>query len=905
MSTTLRSLIVRIGADWSDAQKNLKQAAKELKSAGKEMVSVGQTLTKSLTVPIAGVAAGMAAMTISAGKAADELITLSNKTGISTDQLQEMEYAARFIDVELETMTSSMIKLTKNMDNARRGTLEQKEAFEALNVEYKNADGTLRNAKDVWRDVINALGDMASEADRDAYALRLFGRSAAELNPLIVAGGDALDYYAQEAHDMGAVVSEESVTALGAFDDQMQQLQAVFKAAKSEIGAAFLPVFERLKPIIENKIIPAIKGLASWIGRVVEWFSELSPATQKMIGLAVGLAAAIGPLITIVGKVTLAISALASHAAAASAAMGAGKGLTGALTAFMGPAGAIALGIAALTVVIGAAVITYNQAKQAVEGMTEETKALITVCDDSKKAFEDQNALMDANAKLAEDLTNELFELNERENKSAEDKAKMASIVARLNTMYEGLNLSIDETTGLLTEEKEAVRELLRQRENEIRLAAYAEHWKTLMQEQIELDQERKRLIEEMTGAQYGAYSEAVLFAQYQKQLTEGMIGPNQELVNSYIAIDEQLKLNKATQAEVVDQYESMKKAVDETNSALKEQQEQRAQEQLDLTAAAAAYEEYLKRLEDRTDAYIDQMGGFYDKAKELNKTSAAEVQKNLEEQTRQFRTWTEEIKKLAPEVPRALLDELMEIGPESTKLIQDLNKMTPEQLEDFVKAWEDKAKAAKEAATFELSGEGGLVEEVKDAAAQVAAALDQNTEIENEAKALGSAIISGMQSGMNAKLPSLLSTARNLARQVVSSMKKELQIASPSKVTLSFGRYLSEGLALGIGQKAKDALSEARGLTAGVLSSFKSGSLAMPGFSTPIPADGPELSGSSGSERIGQEIIRAIRESKAAGGKQEIIVNLNAREFARAIYPDIDREAQARSTYIGRGRGV
>jgi hypothetical protein len=221
------------------------------------------------------------------------------------------------------------------------------------------------------------------------------------------------------------------------------------------------------------------------------------------------------------------------------------------------------------------------------------------------------------------------------------------------------------------------------------------------------------------------------------------------------------------------------------------------------------------------------------------------------------------------------------------------------------VKAWEDKAKAAKEAAAFEMSGEGGLVEEVQDAAAQVAAALDQNTEIENEAKALGRAIISGMQSGMNANLPSLLSTARNLARQVVSSMKKELQIASPSKVTLSFGRYLSEGLALGIGQKAKDALSEARGLTAGVLSSFKSGSLAMPGFSTPIPADGPELSGSSGSERIGQEIVRAIRESKAAGGKQEIIVNLNAREFARAIYPDIDREAQARSTYIGRGRGV
>lgn len=372
MSSVIRSLVVKIGADLTEFQKNMKQVSKEMNGISKNLSSAGASLTKGLTLPILGAVGALTGLAISAGKGADELITMANKTGLTVEALQEMQYAARFIDVEVETMTGSMQKLTKNMDMARNGSKEQEEAFKSLGIEFKNQDGSLRNAKDVWMEAIDALKNVSSEADRDALAMKLFGKSAAELNPLIKAGSAELNRYREEAHKVGAVMDDKTIAALGKFDDMMQKIGAVMKTATGEIGAAFLPVLEKIMPIVETKIIPAIKNFAGSLTGLIEKFDNMSPGMQGVILGGVGMAAAIGPVLSVLGPLAKGVSDVAGALSNATKALSVGKGLTGALTAFLGPAGVAMIAIAGIAAAIGLIVHVAGKASREVKQMTED-----------------------------------------------------------------------------------------------------------------------------------------------------------------------------------------------------------------------------------------------------------------------------------------------------------------------------------------------------------------------------------------------------------------------------------------------------------------------------------------------------------------------------------------------------
>ncbi|MDP2844127.1 MAG: hypothetical protein Q8O06_10895, partial [Acetobacterium sp.] len=94
----------------------LRKKTEDLTSSINEL---GKKALIGLTAAAAAAGAALFKLMSDGGNFADELITLSNKTGISTQQLQELDYAARFVDVSVETMTGSMNKMTKTMDSAR------------------------------------------------------------------------------------------------------------------------------------------------------------------------------------------------------------------------------------------------------------------------------------------------------------------------------------------------------------------------------------------------------------------------------------------------------------------------------------------------------------------------------------------------------------------------------------------------------------------------------------------------------------------------------------------------------------------------------------------------------------------------------------------------------------------
>lgn len=181
-----------------------------------------------------------------AGKYADDIATLSTQTGVSQSSLQQWTYASNFVDTSVDSITSSMTKLTQTMGNALNGSSEASDKFATLGVSITDVHGRLRSTEDVFWDAIDALGKIENPAERDAAAIALFGESAQKLNPLIAAGREGFEALNAEAERLGTVFSDDEIATMGGFDDAMQRNSQAVSGLKNAIGLALIPAFQPL-----------------------------------------------------------------------------------------------------------------------------------------------------------------------------------------------------------------------------------------------------------------------------------------------------------------------------------------------------------------------------------------------------------------------------------------------------------------------------------------------------------------------------------------------------------------------------------------------------------------------------------------------------------------------------------
>lgn len=253
----------------------------------------------AVAAAIVKVEKAMISMTKESAAFADNIITLSMQTGQSTQQLQEFAYATELIDVSVDTLQGSLTKLTNNMQDTMNGTGNAKDSFDALGISVTNADGSMRSANDVFYETIDALGKVKNETERDAMSMDIFGRSAQDLNPLIIQGSKTLKAYADEAHNMGYVLDDEALSALGAVDDAYQRLQKTQEGVKNQLAVEFAPYLEEFygdvttmvkdggKAIKDSGIVDAFGMLLETVGDILNPMSDLSnnrvPALTKAL----------------------------------------------------------------------------------------------------------------------------------------------------------------------------------------------------------------------------------------------------------------------------------------------------------------------------------------------------------------------------------------------------------------------------------------------------------------------------------------------------------------------------------------------------------------------------------------------------------------------------------------------
>ena len=243
-------------------------------------------------------------ITQESASAAKEIRTLASVTGQSAEEVQELQYAGEMIGVSYDRIRDSLKEVTNKMQEARDGSADTAAAFETLGVNIYNADGSLRDANDVFNDTIDALGNVQNRTERDALAMDLMSESAQELNPLIEQGSQALKGYADEAHEMGYVLDDEAVAALTATDAAQQKLLKTQEAVTKQISAEYAPYMtEALTDTAEfiKKIGKAFtdSGIVDKFGSILTSATDiLEPLADLTVAVLPALDAALKPVAT-------------------------------------------------------------------------------------------------------------------------------------------------------------------------------------------------------------------------------------------------------------------------------------------------------------------------------------------------------------------------------------------------------------------------------------------------------------------------------------------------------------------------------------------------------------------------------------------------------------------------------
>lgn len=416
---------------------------------------------------------------------ADEIMTLSSKTSLATDTLQELSYMSGLVDVDVSTVAGSMQKLTKNMASARGGTGATAEAFKTLGISVTDINGQLRDNEDVFFDTIDALGQMENETERDALAMQIFGKSATSLNPMIEAGADALKGFAAEAHDMGYVLDSSAIESLSKVQDEFDRFEKQMESVKIQIASGVAPAIERgmkklsdvMKKIDWKKIGEQMGKAFDKLIDAFEWIIDNGNLIKSLL-TGIVTAMAVGKVMQFVSSVSAMTSALKSATVAQEGMNAAAKANPYILvaTAIIGVTSALISFGKGLNQANYEASLHVQKAHELIDASEAQRAANEELVNSYAEASEARTSSMNAGlAEIAnaEALAGQLEGLADANGVVAEsDKARAEFILGELNnalgTEYSMTGNQIDQYTQLTG----AIDELIQKKQAEIMLSA-------------------------------------------------------------------------------------------------------------------------------------------------------------------------------------------------------------------------------------------------------------------------------------------------------------------------------------------------------------------------------------------------------------------------------------------------
>lgn len=298
-NSVVGALRVNLGIDTAQFSEGLKSAQASLDNFGALVASSFAGVAAAATALAGALAVGVK-RTIDA---ADDLGKMSQKFGLTVEELSRLKYVADLSGISLDSLGAGFRKLSQNMVAFANGsTGPAAQAFAALGISVANADGSMKSSSAVMTEIAGKFGLMEDGAQKTALAEALFGRSGADLIPMLNAGADGLAAMMAEADRLGIVISGSTAAAAEAFNDNLSRMATAQDAIVLKITAAMLPALERLSEELmgfvnnEAAISAAASGIVGAFGWVAREAGQVSIVVSRLNLEVSGLMQAMGRL---------------------------------------------------------------------------------------------------------------------------------------------------------------------------------------------------------------------------------------------------------------------------------------------------------------------------------------------------------------------------------------------------------------------------------------------------------------------------------------------------------------------------------------------------------------------------------------------------------------------------------
>src|SRR5699024_3228835 len=321
--------------------------------------------------------------------------------------------------------------LRKMMNSLSSPTGEAKDLMNEYGISLTDSEGNMKSFDEVMLDLRDGLGDLSEEQQAQA-ASTIFGQEA-------MSGALAIVNASEEDYEKLTGAIENSEGAASDMADTVQDnLQGSLKELKSMAEDLFITMYQNLKPSLES-VVESAKSLT-------EWFSNLSPKTQENIVKFGLLAAAIGPVLSVTGKLSMGIGGLMQGAGGLTKAIGLSKGagLLGALSG-LGP---LAVGGIAVAGIAGVSAVAY-QLKKDSEELEEANYDLAKSFSDQASNLEQSVDTFDRLSEKSKISNDELARLNDLNHQISD--SSNPGVINELQKEYEELA----KKSGLSKEELE------------------------------------------------------------------------------------------------------------------------------------------------------------------------------------------------------------------------------------------------------------------------------------------------------------------------------------------------------------------------------------------------------------------------------------------------------------------